>query len=237
VTGKTARFACQVEGYCMRRIASTFLITFAMLLPTVSASRAAVERCRLPEAGLHYTIFNDRDDVGDLNLKVKHEPDITTIDVAMDIKISILAIPAYSFRHRSQEIWTGGQLVRSQARSVDNGRTKDVKMQNLGDRYLVESDDGPIRMTGARLSELIWCEALIKQGKVISTLTGSVDDYPFDFVGDENLDHRGQMIATRHYRFTRKKRTGDIWYDRDGVVLRVDYPTRYYTTASFVRKY
>jgi len=220
----------------MRRVAATFLIAFALQLPLLSAASAAVEACRLPDAGLHFKIFNDRDDVGDLSLKVERNPDVTTIDVAMDIKISILAIPAYSFQHRSREFWTGGLLVRSQARSVDNGRTKDVKMQNLGDRYLVESDDGPIRMTGARLSELIWCEALIKQGKVISTLTGSIDDYPFDFVGDENLEHLGRRVATRHYRFTRKKRTGNIWYDRDGVVLRVDYPTRYYTTASFVRR-
>jgi len=197
--------------------------------------RAETRACQPPEGGLSYRIYNDSDDVGDLTLKVTDTDDATTIDVAMDISISLFAITAYEYRHRSRETWADGALVRSRAKSEDNGRTKEVEMTNLGDRYLVISDDGPIRMQGARLSELIWCEALARSGKVISTLTGSIDDYPFRFVGTEALAHNGANVTARHYRFSHKKRDGDIWYDADGVALRVRYPTRYFSVASFVR--
>lgn len=204
----------------------------AGLAPAVSAE---VGRCAPPAVGLSYKIFNDEDDVGALTLKVTRQSGTTTLDVAMDISLRLFAIQAYEYRHRSRETWAGGALVRSQGRSVDNGQTKEVEMKNLGDRYLVLSDDGPIRQRGVRLSELIWCEALARSGRVISTLTGSVDDYPFHFVGAEALVHNGRTVPTRHYRFRRKKRSGDIWYDGDGVALRVTYPTRYFTLAAFVR--
>jgi len=209
----------------------------ANMIAIMSVAHAYAEpaTCPPPERGLNFSILNDQSDVGELSLTVTRSDVTTTIDLAMDIKISLFAIPAYRYRHRSREIWTAGALLHSRARSDDNGRIKEVEMKNLGDRYLIHSDDGPIRMQGARLSELLWCEALAKTGPVISTLTGSLDDYPFTFIGAEMLAHKGRSVATRHYRFTRSKRSGDIWYDGDGVALRVTYPTRYFTMAAFVR--
>ncbi len=205
---------------------------------TAQPATAQPATCPPPERGLNFSILNDQDDVGELSLTVARATTTdatTTIDLAMDIKISLFAFPAYRYHHRSREIWSAGALLHSRSRSDDNGRIKEVKMKNLGDRYLVHSNDGPIRMQGARLSELLWCEALAKSGPVISTLTGSLDDYPFTFIGTEMLAHKGRAVAARHYRFTRSKRTGDIWYDDDGVALRVTYPTRYFTIAAFVR--
>ncbi len=205
---------------------------------TPEPATAQPATCPPPEQGLNFSIFNDQDDVGELSLIVTRATTntaTTTIDLAMDIKISPFAFPAYRYHHRSREVWTAGALLHSRSRSDDNGRIKEVEMKNLGDRYLVHSNDGPIRMQGARLSELLWCEALAKSGPVISTLTGSLDDYPFTFIGAETLAHKGRDVAARHYRFTRSKRVGDIWYDDDGVALRVTYPTRYFTVAAFVR--
>jgi hypothetical protein len=204
--------------------------------PAGAGVKPARQGCPPPEAGLSYAIFNNEDDVGELSVLVRRGDGVTTIDLLMDISISLFAIPVYKYKHRSREIWAAGALVRSHAVSIDNGRTTKVEMKNLGERYLVEADDGPIRTQGARLSELLWCEALARTGTVISTLTGGIETYPFEFIAEEALAHNGRSVAARHYRFTRKKRTGDIWYDGDGIALRVTYPTRYFTLASFVRK-
>jgi hypothetical protein len=214
----------------VRRI---YPVVFAAILagaPTL----AIAEICPLPAETLNYTIFNDEDDVGGLELAINRAGDQATVKVSMKILVRILMVPAYRFKHSSTEVWAGDRLASLTAQTSDNGDDFAISMKQTGDSHEIQSADGLARQTGTRLTELLWCEGAAKSGAIISTLTGNVSDIPIDFIGKEDIQQNGRTIATRHYRFTRKKRVGDFWYDKAGKLVKLSYPTRYFSVAHFV---
>jgi hypothetical protein len=195
---------------------------------------AAAEICPLPGETLNYTIFNDEEDVGGLELAFNRNGDQATVNVSMKILVRILMVPAFRFKHSSTEVWSQERLKTLIANTSDNGDRFAISMKQVGDQHEIKSEDGLNTHKGTRLTELLWCEGAARGGAVISTLTGNVSDIPINFIGQEDIELNGRTIPTRHYRFVRKKRVGNFWYDEDGVLVKLTYPTRYYSVASFV---
>ena len=211
------------------------MIATATCLLIMSAGTAAVaEICPLPSETLNYTIFNDDDNVGGLELAFNQNKDQATVQVSMKILVRVLLIPAYRFKHSSVEVWSGDRLKSLTAQTSDNGDDFAITMKQVGDHHEVQSGDGLNNHKGTRLTELLWCEDAAISGTIISTLTGNTNDIPIDRIGEELIQHNGQLIPTTHYRFVRKKRTGHFWYDKDGVLVKLTSPTRYFSVASFV---
>jgi hypothetical protein len=212
------------------------LVLLAGLICLTRVGSARAELCPLPAEDLSYSIFNDDTEVGDLNLVFDRKSDQTMVSISMDILVRVLFFKAYSFSHTSQEIWTGDGLKTLSARTDDNGDNFSIAIKRLNQTQEITSNEGRVEHPGVRLTELIWCEGAARGGKIISTLTGHIDDIPINFLGEEEIDVNGQTTKARHYRFVRKKRVGDFWYDVHGKLLKLAYPTRYYSTARFVRK-
>jgi hypothetical protein len=213
------------------------LVTVAIIQITgIQKVWAATNICPLPPENLRFTIFNNEDDVGALDLVFADKGNRRTLDISMQIKVRILFVTAYRFRHNATETWSAAGLNSLSSETNDNGREYVVSIKPEGTGHQVRSNEGNVLTTGTRLTELIWCEKSARGGKVISTLTGSVDDIPIDYIGPETISIDGHDHTARHYRFVRKKRTGHFWYDKNGVLLKLTYPTRYFTVARFERR-
>ena len=215
--------------------------TFRQLIATATSllfmsvgTTAFAEICPLPSETLNYTIYNDDDDVGGLELAFKRNSDTATVQVSMKILVRVLLVPVWRFKHSALEIWSGNRLKTLTAQTSDNGDDFAITMKQVGDRHEVQSGEDVNSHKGTRLTELLWCEDAAKSGTIISTLTGNTNDIPIDRIGEEDIQHAGQLIPTTHYRFVRKKRTGHFWYDKKGVLVKLTYPTRYFSMASFV---
>ena len=210
-------------------------ILAGLLLSVMNTHMVRAETCPLPRTPLSFDILNEHDNVGALNLAFTRDGDKTRINISMHILVKVLFVEAYKFRHNSTEHWHGPRLEKLTAETSDNGDDFAITVTRTGDDHLVHSHEGEARHRGVRLTELLWCEAAVKSGPVLSTLTGHLDDIPIERLGPEDIEHDGKTVTANRYRFVRKKRTGNVWYDRNGVLLKLTYPTRYYTVASFSR--
>ena len=150
------------------------------------ATPAVAEICPLPGETLNYTIFNDDDDVGGLELAFNQNGEQATVNVSMKILVRILMVPAFRFKHSSTEVWSRDRLKTLTANTSDNGDKFAISMKQIGDQHEIKSEDGLNTHKGTRLTELLWCEGAARGGAIISTLTGNVSDIPIDFIGREH---------------------------------------------------
>jgi hypothetical protein len=115
-------------------------------------------------------------------------------------------------------------------RTREPTRRYDLEITRRGDALRVVRNGEAHEETATLISQLVWCPSAAHDGPVLSTLSGGSRSVDF-----ERLAGPGPEGASLGYRFTRKGRSGDLWYGKDGIVVEATYRTRFGNVAHIVR--
>jgi len=195
---------------------------------------AAASRCLPPVGTLVYQVLNDGVPVGMVRIALDGAGGGRRIRSSVDVELTVLAVLKLRYQHQSEELWRDGAF------HSFHGRTED-----LGKRYevAIEARDGDIEMTrngaakaaaGPLMSWVVWCEAALREARVVDPLKGKLKGISASFLGAERIELAGRQVVGRRYRVTRKESTGEVWYGPDGIVAMARFSTVIGTTGTVV---
>ncbi len=195
----------------------TFLIAAGMSLAVATAAPAA----SIPSGGsLDFDVVRKGKDIGDHSYRFKASGNSVTVNVTTDIevKVPIIRSTAYSFNHKSVESWSGGKLNSLKSATNDDGSPHQLTTYGKG-----------------VLPASLWNDDIVKAGKLLNTIDGSIMAVRVSDLGTEQVSTRRGAVPAHHYRLSGDL-DRDIWYDGDGNLAQVAFKADDGSTVTYVRK-
>lgn len=210
-----------------------FLLAWAGLSLAPSPALA----CTLPQAPLHYQVFNEKDPIGGIWIDFHHEGTRTRVETLIKAKARFLLIPVLDYRHQSEEIWEADALRRFEGKTTDNGRRYDVTVEPNGHGFKARTNGEMAEVEAPLLSQAVWCEKALHGNRIFSPLKGRLKEVKVRYLGEEQVrTGRGTTLA-RTYEVTQMRKgkpvLGKLWYGADGIVVLATFPSKQNTPITF----
>lgn len=201
--------------------------TIATVL-SVAASLAAFDALAESQS-LNYTVLRDGKPIGTHAFTINHDGAATQVDVTTDIKVQMLFVTAYKFKHASTEVWNGGQLTSLTSATDDDGTPKElsVKAENGGLTVdsKVKGQDRRQFAGAASVPASLWSAEVVKQSALLNTLDGQMMSIRVEDLGVETVDASGAKVEAHRYGI-RGELTRDLWFDAQGRLVRMLFPDK-----------
>ncbi len=149
------------------------------------------------------------------------------------LRIKLLFITAYSFDYRSQAVWREGQLQRLDVKVDDDGKLINLTVRRDGDVMKIDGRSGRISETAPLFPTNHWHAGVLKQSRVLNTLTGRINKVLIAPAGMEAVEtEHGRVEATR-YVYSGDLQT-EVWYDGSGRWVKMRFEGRDGTAIDYV---
>ena len=185
------------------------------------ALSSALNAASIPSGGhLDFDVIRKGKDIGDHSYSLQGSEGALTVNVTTDIvvKIPLIRATAYSFQHKSVESWSGGKLSSVRSATNDDGTPHQLSSPGKG-----------------MLPASLWNDDIVKAGKLLNTIDGSIMNVRVSDMGPENVTTRRGPVATHHYRLSGDLNR-DLWYDAQGNLAHVSFTADDGSTVTYVRK-
>lgn len=197
------------------------LAGFAAIDPALSAE-AMEKPARPPEGRLIYEVVRHGKNIGTQTVEFTHRDDRLIVRTHVDIKVDILFIFTYRFRHESEEQWVDGHLVALTSRTNDDGKKRKVELQRAGDRlhgtYNGKARDLPAELLPASL----WSPETVRQSLLLDPIKGRSRRISVTDKGEERLRLPDGVVTARRYAITGQV-DREVWYGPDGRLLQMRF--------------
>jgi hypothetical protein len=186
-----------------------------------SAARAADVETRF------FTINVDGKKSGDYKMVIQRQGDGTvTLSAQSEVRVTILAIPVYTFSYRGSEVWKAGRLQHFESTGKEKGKDFTVRADLDGADLRVVANGQEHRVRADAWLSSCWQlpEARYRNNNVVLLGCDNGSDHVsrLDYVGKEQIKVAGQMQTCTHYRVT-KDAPHDLWYDAEERLVRDEW--------------
>jgi hypothetical protein len=139
--------------------------------------------------------------------------------------VRILGVTAYRYRHGANERWSGGCLVRIDAKTQDNGRSLVVRGGRELEGFRLETP--ALRLDADCVASYAYWNPrlLLAQRSLLNPQTGEFDVVRIERSGRESLLVLGRTMIANRYRLTGPQFVIDLWYDEAGKWLQLESST------------
>ena len=195
------------------------IVTFIAAMGLALASQ--VNAASIPSSGrLDFDVIRKGKDIGDHSYKFSGSANALSVRVSTDIvvKVPLIRVTAYSFKHSSVEKWSGGKLVKISSKTNDDGTPHQL---NTGGNGMLPAS--------------LWNADALRNGKLLNTVDGSIMSVRVSDLGAETVPVKGGNVTAHHYRLSQGL-DRDLWYDGDGNLARVTFKADDGSTVTYVRK-
>ncbi len=185
------------------------------------ALATSVNAASIPAGGhLDFDVVRKGKDIGDHSYSFNGSGDALTVSVTTDIsvKVPIIRTTAYSFKHKSVESWSGGQLTSVRSATNDDGTPHQLSTGGQG-----------------MLPASLWNDDTVRSGTLLNTVDGSVMRVRVSDMGTEQVSTRRGTVSAHHYRLSGDLNR-DLWYDAQGNLAHVSFTADDGSTVTYVRK-
>ena len=186
-----------------------------------AALAAPANALTLPANGnLSFDVIRKGKDIGEHSYRFSGSKGAFTVRVSTDVvvKVPLIRITAYSFKHSSTEIWKGGKLQQLSSTTDDDGEPHQLQTANKG-----------------ALPASLWNDDIVRAGKLMNTIDGKIMTVRVADLGMENVPVKGGKVNAHHYRLSGGL-ARDLWYDGDGNLARVVFKADDGSTVTYIRK-
>jgi hypothetical protein len=172
-----------------------------------------------------YTILRGQDPVGVHEVRREGAGAETRVRSKSRIDVRLLGLDLYRLRYQSDEVWDGAGLASMEVQVEDGGKPFRLSGRREGQGFAWSSDSG----TGSHPRPIFptnhWSPEVLKQDRVLNTLTGGLNRVQIARAGSEVLDLPGGKVRAQRYRYTGEL-TLDAWYDESGQWLGMRFTGR-----------
>jgi hypothetical protein len=148
----------------------------------------------------------------------------TRVSTEIHLLVKVFLFTVFAFKHRSEEIWRGGQLMSLNSETVEHGETLQVEGAATPQGFRVVSKGGPfIASTATLTSNSLWTPAVLEQETVVDAQHGGIIGVSARKLADEQIVIAGRPVRATRYTLITPYLAGSIWYDEENLWVRGEF--------------
>ena len=168
------------------------------------------------ESQLAFDVYLDDKPVGVHRVILDTSAGEKRVQVEAQFDVKFLAITAYKYRHRADEVWRNGCLVELETRTNANGKTTTVDARPAPEGLEVKTPDESATLGGCVRTFAYWDPELLRSQRLLNTQTGEYELTSLAQVDSKPLSFNGRDYGVKRYRLSvRDKADIELWYARD----------------------
>jgi hypothetical protein len=146
----------------------------------------------------------------------------------LDLAVKVAFITAYRYAQTGVDVWENDVLVHTRIETNDDGAESLVVAEARGDKLAVTGPTGAYATSLGAMTDLsFWNEAITRGRPVIDSQNGELIDIEVAAGTAERLDVHGRAIEAERFAMAGTKgRSGTVWYDADGNLVKAVVLTR-----------
>lgn len=196
-------------------------LTAATAFRTGSAAAAGVP----PNGRIAFRVTRSGDDIGSHVLSFGRDGNDLTVNVAIDLKITIALIPVYRYTHRIAERWRDERLVALDTTTDDDGEKMACRGVAAADGFKVEGTAGARVFPADILATSWWNPATVRRDLVMHTHDGRPLKIGVAPAGQEPVPTAAGPVAATHYTISGEQPL-ELWYGADQVLARIRFAAK-----------
>ena len=162
---------------------------------------------------LAFDVLREGKKIGTHEVSFARQAETWTIDVTIDLSVSLGPVPFYRYRHRAREIWTSGQFTSIDADTNDNGTKLTMRaLRNASGISVNSTQSGDYAAPATALPSTHWNRRMLDV-PFINTQTGELLRAAVSPLGTGEVEAAtGAKIPVRRFEI-RGPITLETWYD------------------------
>ena len=197
----------------------------AGLTATAFVRPAAAALIVPPQGAIAFKVTRSGDDIGSHVLRFGRDGNDLTVNVAIDLKITIALIPVYRYTHRIAERWRDARLVGLDATTDDDGEKMFCRGSTTADSFKVEGSAGVRDYPPDILATSWWNPDTVKRDLLVHSHDGRQLRIGVSAAGKEQVATAAGALEASHYMVTGEQPL-ELWYGADQVLTRIRFAAK-----------
>lgn len=146
----------------------------------------------------------------------------------LDLAVKVAFITAYRYEQAGEDLWQDDVLVQTRIETNDDGKDFLVAAEARAGKLVVTGPNGSYDTTLGAMTDLsFWNQAITRGQPVIDSQNGELITIEVKAGTPEQIEMNGSMVdAERFAMAATKGRSGTVWYDQDGNLIKAVVLTR-----------
>lgn len=181
-----------------------------------------------------FDVVRDGELVGHHMTMFSHEESEMIVDSQMNMKITFLTIPIYSFNYRSIEKWSDGVLTYLDVAVKDGPDQIKISSLQNSEGLTIKAPSGTYRVNNPIISTNHWNADVVKKSRVLNTLTGNINQVKISNKGEERIPVKGGSVLANRYDYSGELMDTSVWYDAKGRWSKLEFKARDGSTVEYI---
>jgi hypothetical protein len=187
---------------------------------------------RLP-SGLAFDVYRKGGRIGTHTIRFAPAGDGERVTSRVELAVKMAFVTVYRYEQTGEDEWRDGVLVRTRIRTNDDGKDTLVEAEAERGALAVSGPAGRHEAALGTMTDLnFWNEAITRQGHLIDSQNGELVRIVVQPEPTETIPVLGRTVQARRFVMTATKgRSGTVWYDPGGGLVKAVVVTRGETLA------
>jgi hypothetical protein len=181
-----------------------------------------------------FDVVRDGEVVGQHVTAFSHEGLNLIVESKMNLEITFLSVPVYTFDYRSLEKWSDGVLSYLEVDIKDGADQIKISSLRNTEGLTIIAPSGTFRVRGPIISTNHWNADVVRQSRVINTLTGKINQVKFSNRGEERIPVKGGYVLATRYDYLGELTDTSAWYDAMGRWSKLEFKARDGSTVEYI---
>ena len=166
--------------------------------------------------------------IGTHAIEFAGDPQHLKVATRIELAVKIAFVTAYRYEQRGEDVWQSDVLVRTRIETNDDGEKSVVIAESSDGQLAVQGPKGSYATPLGAMTDLsFWNRAITQGAPVIDSQSGDLIDITVKPSVPEKLEVLGRTIETERFPMAGTRgRSGTVWYDSEGNLVRAIVLTR-----------
>jgi hypothetical protein len=199
----------------------------------VAGALGRAVRARNLPSGLAFDVYRKGSRIGTHSVRFAAAGGGERVTSRVELAVKMAFVTVYRYEQAGEDEWRDGVLVRTRIRTNDDGKGFLVEAEAEGGALAVSGAAGRYEAKLGTMTDLnFWNEAITRQARLIDSQSGELVQIAVRPEPTETISVLGRAVQARRFAMTGTKgRSGTVWYDPDGRLVKAVVVTRGETLA------
>ncbi len=179
-------------------------------------------------ADIRLNVIRKGSPIGTHVIRFGQAGDTLKVTSQVDLRVKVAFITVYSYQQTAADDWENDVLVRTRIQTNDDGKETLVQAEARDGRLAVQ---GPAGSTATQLGAMtdisFWNQAISKGPALVDSQTAELIKIQVEGGAKERIMVRGQAVEALRFSMNGTKgRSGSVWYDDAGSLVKAVVTTR-----------
>tara|TARA_B100000686_G_scaffold321945_1_gene375166 strand:+ start:282 stop:965 length:684 start_codon:yes stop_codon:yes gene_type:complete len=170
---------------------------------------------------IEFDIYRNNTHIGKHIFSFKKNGDELAVTSEIKFQIKKLGVVLYKYHVKGTEIYKGGNLIKFNSKTNQNGKEKYVNLELKDEKYLIDGSSYKGTTPTDYLLGTWWNHSIVEAKAQISAVSGRIIKQKVTFLGKETIKFGDKTYNVLHFNFSStdkklskdKRLNTDVWYD------------------------